>query len=823
VPSAPDLIQSPKFKQWPDLPLIVGAILLTGMAVLFFFGPQLAPHSPFTTHGLTYVDGRFIVPPFAPDDVYPWGSDALGRDMMSLILVGAQQTLLLVTLVVAARLLIGLFLGALAGWLNGSVLDRIILGIAEVVAAFPTLLLAMILILTLGIRQGLSTFLVALCLIGWGEIMQLVRAEVLAIRPKPYIEGAITIGLRPAGILGKHVLPNLLPLLVSVAALEMGAVLMLLGELGFIGIFIGGGAFAELDIGAAPYHYSDVPEWGALLSNVRTYARGYPWIALYPALAFFVAILGFNLFGEGLRRQLERGSVGLGRLANRYTFALILTLILGIGWLRTNFGAIAIYRQQAALFDGDTVLAHVERLADPVLAGRGLGTPGMDQTADYIAAQFTALGVQPAGEALTPFQSRRRSYQSIDATPIFTIDDGDAAPVYRQDFAEYAGPARNLGQAAGPVQALLFADLSESRSFGSISFPTIKGKDYSDDVLLLLSPADLYYLREVPHGGILVVAEDPLLLARRMTLSNLTPGYRLFTGEQIGRDIPIFWVSETLADRLLAPAQTSVDTLRRQASTLEPDQILEVPTGVDVALSIEGTIHEDATVRHVAGYLPGQSASLPGGGEAMDSQMIVVLAQYDSPPPGPEGVFPAANDNASGVAIMLEAIRTLQKSGYQPYRTLLFVAYVGEGIEGGRELLEPEAAEFLKGKYGFANNYTVEAVVRLRGLGAGSADGLTITTGGSQRLAQLAEGVAAQVGVAAKRTREPMDISVVFDEGTAFDSGQEAPDLTLSWAGWETTAHTAGDRFDAIDVTKLTMSGRVLTQLLMVLGREVQY
>ena len=80
---------------------------------------------------------------------------------------------------------------------------------------------------------------------------------------------------------------------------------MLLGEVGFVGIFIGGCSFAELDIGGLLYHYSYVPEWGSMLSNVRTYARSSPWVAVYPAAAFFVAIVAFNLFGDGLRDALD--------------------------------------------------------------------------------------------------------------------------------------------------------------------------------------------------------------------------------------------------------------------------------------------------------------------------------------------------------------------------------------------------------------------------------------------------------------------------------------------------------------------------------------
>ncbi len=176
----------------------------------------------------------------------PGGLTPSGRDLMSLILVGAQQTLLLAILAVVARTIVGVVLGAVAGWMEGTVIDRLILSAAEIIAAFPTLLLTMIIILAIGIRQGLLPFILALCFVGWGEIMQFVRGEVISIRPEPFIESAFSVGARTPRIIARHILPNLFSALISIIALEMGAVLMVLGELGFINIFIGGGAIIEL-------------------------------------------------------------------------------------------------------------------------------------------------------------------------------------------------------------------------------------------------------------------------------------------------------------------------------------------------------------------------------------------------------------------------------------------------------------------------------------------------------------------------------------------------------------------------------------------------
>ncbi len=385
-----------------NLPFMAGGLIVLGLFAVIILGPQLSPHSPYTTRGLTIEDGVFSVPPFAPDDVYPWGTDMLGRDISSLVLSGAQQTLFLAVSVVLARVLAGFVTGAAAGWLHGSWLDRFIMGLSEIIASFPTLILAMILILAFGIRRGVNPFVIALGFVGWGAVMQYVRSEVMRIRPKLFIESAIAVGARSRRIIWRHVLPNLIPALISIIALEMGAVLMLLGELGFIGIFIGGGAFADLDIAGAPFHYSDVPEWGAMLSNVRTYARSYPWMAIYPASAFFIAIMGFNLFGEGIRRLIERVGVEVTRVfANRYTLIAAAVAVLGFFWLRGSTGDIAFYQQQARFFNGEQASTHVTSLADPAGGGRALGGEGLGSAADYIAAEFQKLGLPPAGEKST--------------------------------------------------------------------------------------------------------------------------------------------------------------------------------------------------------------------------------------------------------------------------------------------------------------------------------------------------------------------------------------------------------------------------------------
>lgn len=825
-----------------NLPFVLGSILVVGLLAILIFGPRLTPHNPYTTRGLTIIDGEFLVPPFEPGETYPLGTDVLGRDIASLILAGAQQTLILAVLAVAARLLIGFVLGAVAGWKSGSWIDRAVMGAAEVLSAFPALILAMIIILALGIRQGMGVFVVALCVVGWGETMLYVRGEVMAIRPRPYIESAVAVGVRTTRMMVAHVLPILLAALISLAALEMGAVLMLLGELGFVGIFIGGGAFAELDVGSTLFHYSDVPEWGSLLSGVRQYARAYPWLAIYPALAFFIAIVGFNLFGEGVRRMIETVGVGFGRVFNRYTLALAFGGLLIFGWARANTGSIAYYRQQARAFDGQQALAQVEQLTAPAFEGRSLGTPGMDDSADWIAQQFQSLGLFSAGENATFFQNRTREFTQINTPARFAIRDGNPAPQYRSDFVEYPGYFTSVGEAEGPVRVVLAGDLSMG-AFGGRSRPALDRALGDEDILLLLSEEVASMAEFAPRGGLLVVASDPQDMQRHYTISGrnrVTADW--FTNELQGKNTPSLWISEQTADRLLHGTGETVASLRSRQASMAPDEVSVIDTGMEVSVNVDGEIFDDHPARHVIGYLPGVSgragsgdtgfdSELPGGSaqgrptdQALDNKLVVVIAQYDSAPPAPDAGHEAANFNGSGVAVMLEAIRAMQASDYQPYRSFLFVAYAGEGQDGGEPIRAGDVRKFLQARTGFASAFEVEAVIVLQGLGNGSGSGLEITGGGNQRLSSLFDTSAGRMDVKASPADDAVDISIVFeDRALRTGEGQEAPIITLSWAGWQETARLPGDTLSTISSDKLEQAGEALLLGLMVIGRENTY
>jgi hypothetical protein len=172
-------------------------------------GPEIAPHNPYLIQRIQWIDGELDRAPFDPSETYPLGTDGQGRDILSLLLVGTRTTLVIALLATTVRILLGLVLGALAGWRPGGFVDRFVTLFAGFFAAIPGLVLAIFIVYAVGIRQGQVAFIVALSIVGWGEVAQIFRSHVYDIRKESYIESAQAVGLSQIEILSRHVLPNL--------------------------------------------------------------------------------------------------------------------------------------------------------------------------------------------------------------------------------------------------------------------------------------------------------------------------------------------------------------------------------------------------------------------------------------------------------------------------------------------------------------------------------------------------------------------------------------------------------------------------------------
>jgi peptide/nickel transport system permease protein len=262
---------------------LFGLLIVLGWVIAALFAPALAPHSPLEQR----LDER-LAPPSAR---HPFGTDELGRDVLSRVLYGARLSIPAGFVVVVLTALLGSALGMVSGYAGG-LTDEVIMRVCDAMLAFPSLILAMAITTALG--PGLRNALLAIVLVLWPEYARIIRAQVLSIRGMEYITAARAVGVRDARILWRHVSPNTVPLALVKASLDVGNVIIIAAALSFVGL------------GAVP----PTPEWGAMVAAGRQKFFEW-WIGAFPGLAIFTVVMGFNFLGDGLRdladARLRRG------------------------------------------------------------------------------------------------------------------------------------------------------------------------------------------------------------------------------------------------------------------------------------------------------------------------------------------------------------------------------------------------------------------------------------------------------------------------------------------------------------------------------------
>jgi peptide/nickel transport system permease protein len=259
---------------------LIGAITLAAI-----FAPIAAPYDP---------DAQELSATLAPpSQAHVLGTDRLGRDLASRLAYGGRTTLLSALLVVALSTCAGTALGLVAGY-RGGWLDTLLSRAFDVLLAFPALLLALVVAAALG--RGVENAIASLSAVYVPMIARLVRSACLVERKLPYVEAGRALGFSGARIMFRHILPNVLPLLLVQAAIDFGYSILDLAAMSFLGL------------GVQP----PVSDWGAMLAEARDSLLLAPRLALAPGLAIMAAVVSFNLLGDALRERLERRSVAVG-------------------------------------------------------------------------------------------------------------------------------------------------------------------------------------------------------------------------------------------------------------------------------------------------------------------------------------------------------------------------------------------------------------------------------------------------------------------------------------------------------------------------------
>lgn len=263
---------------------VIGLVFFIFLVLLAIFAPLIAPHDPTQQ----YRDA-VLVPPFWQEGGradFLLGTDAVGRDMLSRLIYGTQFSLFVGVIVTTLSLAVGVTFGVIAGYYRGWV-DTVIMRVMDIILAFPSLLLALVLVAILG--PGLVNAMIAISLVYQPHFVRLARAAVMSEKTRDYVVAAKVAGASHTRLMFKTILPNCMAPLIVQATLSFSSAILDAAALGFLGM------------GAQP----PTPEWGTMLAEAREFIQSKWWVVTLPGVAILITVLAINLMGDGLRDALD--------------------------------------------------------------------------------------------------------------------------------------------------------------------------------------------------------------------------------------------------------------------------------------------------------------------------------------------------------------------------------------------------------------------------------------------------------------------------------------------------------------------------------------
>jgi|GEM_PF-1649889 len=610
-----------------DWALLVGGVAFAAMVLLALYGPILAPRDPFDTN--FFYQSK--LPPYDPSPTFPLGTDAAGRDRLSLLLWGARNTFSIAFVAAALRLGIGGFLGVLAGWQGGAKelwLSRLALGLSSV----PATIAALMAVIAFNVYAGALAFMLALGLVGWGDAFHQARRATRAEASRAFIETARTLGMSEQRVVLRHLLPNIAPALLTVGALQVSAVLLLLGELALLHIFLGGEIAVDV---FNPIKLPLDPEWASLLATTRPIfdLYGNTVAVLAPAGALLAAVVSINLFADALARRVQR--MDLFRILSfRQGVALGLAALVVVAPALLWPSRLAPQLEYGRAFDGRTALTLAQELGDPRFAGRTVESPGAVLAAELIRERI--------GGTLTPIREQ-----------IVTVTAGALAREGRA--VELGEELAVLTSADADLRAqLVFVDFVGS--IGGNAF----GRSIAGRIAVVSastqSSVGLWVSIIARAGGIglIVLNDNPRLAAP--------------------------------PDSPLPVLRTTPVALRRVLGTPLP-----VPTGGTAAVQLD--VEVQLTVKAPSVAVGGQNVVADVPGRIADGPLILVAAPYDTPPAVHYLEYAQGSEEASATAVLTGAAGQLRRAPLAAEVVLVSVGSMSRDAAGLKSALRGLTAE----------------------------------------------------------------------------------------------------------------------------------
>jgi peptide/nickel transport system permease protein len=547
-----------------NVPLVIGGFILFGLVCIILFPEMFTQKSPYTIQQMRFFSesGKLVVEkaPFKPSSEFWFGSDDLGRDIYSYMVYGTRLTILLGFLIALVQFLIAIPI-ALLGGTGHTLIKSTTYYLSVVFSAIPALLISILVLqidyfVSLDKGYSILAFILVLSCVGWPKLGRLLMERVEFINQQPFILGEVAIGKSKFGIAKENILPHLAPEIGVLFFMEIARNLSMMMQLGIFGVFIGNlKVILDSDRGNMTYYtISYEPEWASMLSTSRTYLTIAPWTVIFPALAFFVSVLGFNLFGEGLRNILQsKDSQLIPRIRKIMLFdvkSLISEMKRSIVCNKKKFlTGIGLTILVLVLgnypYNQFSLKEHAELDEQKVL----IGSDSAKNTADYIAWNMKELSIQPVEkEDYIVEYTLDKAYEIVEQACVITIStptgEVELKLIANEDFALVS--SGQSGATTG-VDEVRFSEVS-GRVYDASKEDLYSIREFSryKDRLVLLdttfhTPSFIDYFiaqvqSEVTVKGFILIGKDDETIRQQITNESSTVP-RIKVSKEIGKHL----------------------------------------------------------------------------------------------------------------------------------------------------------------------------------------------------------------------------------------------------------------------------------------------
>jgi peptide/nickel transport system permease protein len=272
-----------------DRPALIGALVVLLFVVIAVFAPAFAPHDP----NIQFADGISDAgAPLPPTHKFPFGTDDLGRDLLSRLMYGARVSLIIGVVANGIAMVVGVTIGAVAAYVGGLV-DNILMRFTDIMMAFPVFLFAIALIAITS--PSLSSIIIVIAILYWTTTARVIHGMVLSLKEREFVEAARALGATGPRILLLYILPHLLSVIIVYTTLGVATTVLVEASLSYVGIGV-----------PLP-----TPTWGNMINEAQNYYHSDPWMMVFPGFAIMITVLGFNLLGDWLRDTLDPTQSGM--------------------------------------------------------------------------------------------------------------------------------------------------------------------------------------------------------------------------------------------------------------------------------------------------------------------------------------------------------------------------------------------------------------------------------------------------------------------------------------------------------------------------------